>query len=117
MTQRPAEVTLASEHGVYGAQDLLRCLILGEIAAGSSTQDVDRILSLRETAQHQHACVRVRGADLAEDVDTAAIRHVDVQYQQIKGSSAQLRQRLCCGSAFGNGCDRSVLLEKMTQPR
>jgi hypothetical protein len=55
-------------------------------------------------------------ADVTQDIDAAAVGHVDVEDHQVPGAIAQLLQRLGPAARLSYGLDRAVLLQPAPQP-
>ena len=57
------------------------------------------------------------GADVPQNVDAAAVGHVDVEDHQVPLAVAQLLQRLRSGGGLSDRIDGTVLLQVVAQPR
>jgi hypothetical protein len=57
------------------------------------------------------------GFDVPQDIESTAIRHVDVEHHQIPMPAPQLIQGLAACSGLGNGVKRAVLLQIMAEAR
>src|SRR5665213_2593909 len=93
LRQIGADITSALQYRPYGLQQLLGSALLGQIATSACLQNVDGILALGKPTEYQHLGIRIAGADVAQDVEAAAIRHVDVEQHQVPATGAKLVER------------------------
>src|SRR6266853_3639375 len=77
---------------------------------------MDGILFLGEATHHENAGIGVAGADMSQDVDATAIRHIDVEDDEVPLTVAQLLQRLLAAARLGDRVDRTVLLQVVPEP-
>src|SRR5262245_22109584 len=54
---------------------------------------------------------------MTEDVHAAAVRHADVEDQELPGGLAQPFERLLAGSGLADLADRRVIRQHLAQPR
>ncbi|MGC4058279.1 MAG: hypothetical protein QM743_09200 [Chitinophagaceae bacterium] len=59
----------------------------------------------------------MRRLDMAQDVQAAAVRHVDVEDHQVKALVAQGIHDLLPGGGLANATDLGVTLQELTQTR
>src|SRR5882672_3394983 len=113
--QGGADVATALQYRAHRAQQLFgRSAFLDE-AARSGTQHVQRVLPFRVAAQDQHAGAVMNRTDLLQDVDAAAVRHADVEDDQIPVLGAQPVERLAAGRGLADGADAAILDQKLLE--
>src|SRR2546426_450752 len=83
LRQRRTDVLAAAIHPADGFQQLIRRMVLGEIARGTSPERPYRPLILRVDAQRQHPNRRVACAQLPQRLEKQAARHRYVEQHQI----------------------------------
>src|ERR1700690_4302431 len=107
--------TLARQYRVHGSHELLRRLVLGDVARSARPQHVDCVLVLGKTADDEDPRFLMAGADMPQYVDTAAVRHVDIENHEIPSTGAKTLQRLGPGPRLADRIDRLVALEIMPE--
>jgi hypothetical protein len=100
---------------VHGLQKLFRGALLAEETVRAGAQHVDAVLALGKTAQDEDPRVREPGAHVLEDVEAAAIRHRDVEDQEVPLAIAQPVQRLLPGLRFADLADGVVRAQELPQ--
>ena len=89
--------------------------VLGQIAARAGAQHVDRVLLLRQAAHDQHPHARVAGLDVPQDVQAAAVGHVDVEQHEIPILFSQQIERLVAACGLADRVDGGICLQKLLE--
>src|SRR6266540_1527915 len=85
LRQRRTDVLAAAIHPADGVQQLIRRMVFGEIARGTSPERPYRPLILRVNAQGQDPNGRVAGAQLPQSLEKQAAGHRYVEQHEIGG--------------------------------
>src|SRR5262245_14791805 len=115
LRHRGAEVPASRQDHVHGLQQIIRRALLAEEPMRARPQHIDGVLPFRETGQDQHPGVGIARPYVPEDVHAAAIRHADVEDQELPVAFPQPFKGLLAGGRLSNLADRGVLAQQLPQ--
>src|ERR1700730_1139323 len=101
---------------MHSPHESLGRLVLGEIAYRASPQDVDCVLFLGKATHHENASIGVSRANMPQDIDATAIRHIAVEDDEVPLTGAHLLQSCIVDARLSNRVDRTGLLQIMPEP-
>ena len=101
---------------MHRLQKVIRRAFLAQEAMRARPQHVDRVLALRKAGQDQYPRVGIARPHVTEDVHAAAVRHPDVEDQELPGALPQPFQGLLASCGLADFAHRVVLGEHLPKP-
>src|SRR5277367_5780419 len=115
--ERCADIAPAGQHRAHCLHHFLGITVLGEIAAGAGPQHIDGVLLLGQSAHDENLDIRVAGLNVPQDIQPAAVRHMNVEKHQVPFLFTKLIQSFIAAGGFTYGVNIGIRLEKLLEAR
>lgn len=115
LRNRRCDVALSKGNDAYRIDDFSRVTFLVEVATGSLTDEVDRVVLFRVTAQNENANVRCLRTYHGQSVNAALARHGQVHDKDVKFNIAHKVDGLTAAASFADDAQIYLVGEKLLE--